>query len=158
MKLENAPVLNLFRLEINPEKHEMYTQKVEKYMLNAKNALFMQSGHEDQREYKNYLIESYQNDDAYQKHESLSQVQQFERDLKDIVNSQVKVKLYPEFISTKPEKLAITHDNQYVVYLTEIGVQLGKGDEFANAVMKEMKTAVEKEDGILAMIAGTIMN
>ena len=36
-------------------------------MLNAKNALFMQSGHEDQRKYKNYLIESYQNDDAYQK-------------------------------------------------------------------------------------------
>ena len=158
MKLENAPVLNLFRLEINSEKHEIYIQKVRKYKLNAKNALFMQSGHEDQREYKNYLIESYQNDDAYQKHESLSQVQQFERDLKDIVNSQVKVKLYPEFISTKPEKLAITHDNQYVVYLTEIGVQLGKGDEFANAVMKEMKTAVEKEDGILAMIAGTIMN
>lgn len=47
--------------------------------------------------------------------------------MKDIVNSQVKVKLYPELISTKPEKLAITHDNQYVVYLTEIGVQLGKG-------------------------------
>ncbi|MCO0807850.1 hypothetical protein KBX20_10550 [Lactobacillus helveticus] len=52
MKLENAPVLNLFRLEINPEKHEIYTQKVEKYMLNAKNALFMQSGHEDQRNIK----------------------------------------------------------------------------------------------------------
>ncbi|MCC9272421.1 putative quinol monooxygenase [Lactobacillus gallinarum] len=158
MKLEKAPVLNLFRLEIDPKNHENYTQKVEEYMLNADHALFMQSGHEDQKEYKNYLIESYQDDAAYQQHEDTSQVQQFEHNLKDIVTSQVKVELYPEFISTKPEKLAVTHDNDYVVYLTEIGVQLGKGDEFANAVMKEMKTAVEKEDGILAMIAGTIMN
>lgn len=28
MKLENAPVLNLFKLEINPEKHEIYSHKL----------------------------------------------------------------------------------------------------------------------------------
>ena len=91
MKLEKAPVLNLFRLEIDPKNHENYTQKVEEYMLNADHALFMQSGHEDQKEYKNYLIESYQDDAAYQQHEDTSQVQQFEHNLKDIVTSQVKV-------------------------------------------------------------------
>lgn len=42
--------------------------------------------------------------------------------------------------------------------MTEIGVQLGKGDEFANGVLKEMKAAVEKEVGIMVMIAGTVMN
>lgn len=64
--------------------------------------------------------------------------------------------MFPEFISTKAEKLAVTGSNDYVIYLTEIGVSLGKGDEFAHAVMKEMKTAVEEEKDILAMIAGTV--
>ena len=32
MKLEKAPVLNLFRLEIDLKNHENYTQKVEEYM------------------------------------------------------------------------------------------------------------------------------
>ena len=35
--------------------------------------------------------------------------------------------------------------------MTEIGVQLGKGDEFANGVLKEMKAAVEKEAGIMGL-------
>ena len=52
----------------------------------------------------------------------------------------------------------VSGENDYVVYMTEIGVQLGKGDEFANGVLKEMKAAVEKEVGIMVMIAGTVMN
>ena len=52
----------------------------------------------------------------------------------------------------------VSGENDYVVYMTEICVQLGKGDEFANGVLKEMKAAVEKEVGIMVMIAGTVMN
>lgn len=158
MKLEKAPVLNLFRLEMAPQNHEKYVPLVEDYMLNSNNALFMQSGYEDKEGYKNYLVESYKDQATYKAHEASNKVKQFEQELKEFTDSLVKVELHPEFISTKQEKIAITHDNNYVVYMTEIGVQLGKGDEFANGVMKEMKAAVEKEDGILAMIAGTIMN
>ncbi len=61
-----------------------------------------------------------------------------------LLTNHVEVELQPEFISTKPDKLMVGNQNDYVVYFTEIGVQLGKGDEFANGVLREMKTAVEK--------------
>ena len=65
---------------------------------------------------------------------------------------------YGQFDSGNGAVCYVKDENDYVVYMTEIGVQLGKGDEFANGVLKEMKAAVEKEVGIMVMIAGTVMN
>lgn len=162
MKLEKAPVLHLFKFEMNPKDHQQYALASEKNMLTSveqeENTLFMFTGHEDQAGYKNYAISCFKDEASYQLHSDSKQAKDFQESTSKILTNHVMVDLQPEFISTKPEKLAVKKGNDYVVYFTEIGVQLGKGDEFANGVLKEMKTAVEKEDGIMAMIAGTIMS
>ena len=143
MKLQKAPILHLFKLEVDPKNHDKLIQS----MLDAhldQNALFMQSG--------------FQDDTQYQKRLNSEEYQAFLKASDKLLTEKVDVELQPEFISTKPDKLNVSGENDYVVYMTEIGVQLGKGDEFANGVLKEMKAAVEKEVGIMVMIAGTVMN
>ena len=157
MKLQKAPILHLFKLEVDPKNHDKLIQS----MLDAhleQNALFMQSGHEDEAGHKNYAVECFQDDAQYQKHLNSEEYQAFLKASDKLLTEKVDVELQPEFISTKPDKLNVSGENDYVVYMTEIGVQLGKGDEFANGVLKEMKAAVEKEVGIMVMIAGTVMN
>ena len=139
MKLKQTPILRLYKLETNKEDHAKFV---------------MQTSHDE--ETTNFVVECYQDEASYDTHANSKQFKDFTDVAKDILTSRVKVELFPEFISTKAEKLAVTGSNDYVIYLTEIGVSLGKGDEFAHAVMKEMKTAVEEEKDILAMIAGTV--
>ena len=55
MKLQKAPILHLFKLEVDPKNHDKLIQS----MLDAhldQNALFMQSGHEDEAGHKNYAV------------------------------------------------------------------------------------------------------
>lgn len=156
MKLQKAPILHLLKLETNPKDHKKFVQS----MLDSqfeKTALFVQSGHEGEPGHKNYAIRCFKNEEQYQDFLDSTKYQEALKAGNNVLTNQVDVELQPEFISIK-EGLDISGQNDYVIYMTEIGVQLGKGDEFANSVLKEMKTAVEKEEGITAMIAGTVMN
>ncbi|EEJ73107.1 antibiotic biosynthesis monooxygenase [Lactobacillus ultunensis] len=155
MKLQKAPILHLFKLETDPKNHDNLVQNVLSSQF-EKNALFVQSGHETGN--KNYAVECFQDEEHYQAFLNSAEYQKALKAAHGILINRVDVELQPEFISTKAEELNISGPNDYVVYMTEIGVQLGKGDEFANGVLKEMKTAVESEEGIMAMIAGTVMN
>lgn len=158
MKLKQTPILRLYKLETNKEDHAKFVKAGQHNMLtsqeNEPGTLFMQTSHNE--ETTNFVVECYQDEASYDAHANSKQFKDFTDVSKDILTSRVKVELFSEFIFTKAEKLAVTGSNDYVIYLTEIGVSLGKGDEFAHAVMKEMKTAVEEEKDILAMIAGTV--
>lgn len=160
MKLEQTPILRLYKLETNQKNHDKFIAAGEHNMLTSQQTepgtLFMQTSHDE--ETTNFVVECYQNETSYDTHINSKQFKDFTNIAKEILTNQVEVELFPEFISTKAEKLTVSGANSYVIYLTEIGVSLGKGDEFAHAVMKEMKTAVEKEDDILAMIAGTVVD
>ncbi|AEG40164.1 putative quinol monooxygenase [Lactobacillus kefiranofaciens] len=162
MRLEKVPILRLAKLEINPEDHIKFAQASEQYMSASvkqeESTLFLLTGHEDEAGYKNYAISCFQDRAGYKKHNESNSTKKFKDIAMQLLTNHVEVELQPEFISTKPDKLMVGNQNDYVVYFTEIGVQLGKGDEFANGVLREMKTAVEKEEGIIAMIAGTILN
>ncbi|WP_297951857.1 antibiotic biosynthesis monooxygenase [uncultured Lactobacillus sp.] len=160
MKLEQAPILRLYKLETSKADHAKFIEACQQNMLNSQaneaGTLFMQTSHDE--ETTNFMVECYQDEASYEIHDSSPQFKQFISATKGLLTNRVAVKLFPEFISTKAENLSVSGPNNYVIYLTEIGVSLGKGDEFAHAVMKEMKTAVEEENDILAMIAGTIEN
>lgn len=102
----------------------------------------------DEAGHKNYTVECFQDDAQYQKRLNSEEYQAFLKASDKLLTEKVDVELQPEFISTKPDKLNVSGENDYVVYMTEIGVQLGKGDEFANGVLKEMKAAVEKKQAL----------
>lgn len=158
MKLKQAPVLRLYKLETNPKDHQKYVQAGKDNMItsikNEPGTLFMQTGHED--EGTNYVFECYQDMDQYNVHVNSPQYKAFAKTAAEILTNRVMVELQPEFIATNEEKLAEVEPTNYVAYLTEIGVGIAKGDEFAHSVLKEMEVAVKQEDDILTMIAGTV--
>lgn len=160
MKLKTAPILRLYKLETDLKDHQEYVQAGKDNMLTSikdeLGTLFMQTGHEEDAESTNYVFECYQDIDQYNIHANSPQYKAFAKTAADILTNRVMVELAPEFIFTAQDKLAVAEPNDYVAYLTEIGVGLGKGDEFANGVLKEMRAAVEQEDDILTMIAGTV--
>lgn len=154
MKLQKAPILHLLKLETNPKDHDNLIKNVLSSHF-EKNALFVQSGHE--ANHKNYALKCFRDKEHYQTFLNSAEYQKALQDSENVLTNHVDVELQPEFISIKEES-NISGPNDYVIYMTEIGAQLGKGDEFANGVLQEMKTAVEKEEGIIAMVAGTVIN
>lgn len=160
MNLETAPILRLYKLEIDSKNREKYLQVGKDNMLtsieNEPGTVFMEIGHEDEAGSINYVFECYQDMAKYNIHANSPQYKAFAKTAANILTNRVMVELQPEFIFTNKEKITVTEPAAYVAYLTEIGVGLGKGDEFANGVLKEMKTAVAQEEDILAMIAGTV--
>lgn len=160
MRLKEAPVLCLYKLETDSKDHQRYVQADIDNMLdsikNEPGTLFMQTGHED--EGTNYVFECYKDLDQYNVHANSPQFKDFTKTAKEILTNRVMVELQPEFIATSKEKLAVAEPEGYVAYLTEIGVGFDKGDEFAHGVLKEMEAAVKQEDDILTMIAGTVVD
>ncbi|WP_308554788.1 antibiotic biosynthesis monooxygenase [uncultured Lactobacillus sp.] len=158
MRLKQAPILRLYKLETDPKDHQKYVQAGKDNMITSiqdeSGTLFMQTGHED--EGTNYVFECYQDLDQYNVHVNSPQYKAFAETVAKILTNRVKVELQPEFIATSSEKIATVEPADYVAYLTEIGVGFDKGDEFAHGVLKEMEAAVKQEDDILTMIAGTV--
>lgn len=147
MKLKNAPILRLYKLETDPKDHQKYVEAGKDNMLTSikdePGTLFMQTGHEN--EGKNYVFECYQDQEQYNVHANSPQYKAFAKTAAEILTNKVMVELQPEFIATSDEKLAVAEPANYVAYLTEIGVGLGKGDEFAHGVLKEMQTQLNKK-------------
>ncbi|PLT11786.1 antibiotic biosynthesis monooxygenase [Lactobacillus crispatus] len=123
MKLKQTPILRLYKLETNKEDHAKFVKAGQHNMLtsqeNEPGTLFMQTSHDE--ETTNFVVECYQDEASYDTHANSKQFKDFTDVAKDILTSRVKVELFPEFISTKAEKLAVTGSNDYVIYLTEIG-------------------------------------
>ena len=66
------------------------------------------------------------------------------------------ITLNPQFFTEKKEQLKISDENDISVRLAYVKVKADKMDDFKASVTKNMRTSVEKEDGVLAMYGSTV--
>lgn len=162
MKLTNAPIFRIYQLDVNDENRDAFLKGGKDNILtsiqNEPGTLAMFLAHNSEEQSKNYMVEVYRDNDAYQTHVNSPQFNRYRENAPKIVQSTLMWDLQTEFIATKPDKFDVVGSNDFSIHLAKVSIEKGKKQEFANVVETEMRISVAEEPGVIAMFAGTDKN
>ena len=158
--LQDSPIVKFFELTIDTGKQANYKQVgVENLTISIKNekgTFAMYTAHKKDEPDINYVVEIYENEDAYKIHENSSQFKKFVEVAKTAVKERKVFKTTPQFLAEKKEPLYIEKSKEQKVILAEVIVSVDKNEEFKKHVLEELKQAIEKEKDILLAYALTL--
>ena len=150
----------LFILTCDPKGQDEFNRVGENNLLvsieKEEGTLAMYAAHDPQNPSVNYVFEVYKDEDAYQIHAHAEQFLAFGGVAKNYLTDRKVITLNPQFFTEKKEQLKISGENDISVRLAYVKVKADKMDDFKASVTKNMRTSVEKEDGILAMYGSTV--
>ncbi|GAA3637945.1 antibiotic biosynthesis monooxygenase [Lactobacillus hamsteri] len=162
MKLSNAPIFRIYQLDVNDENRNAFLEGGKDNILtsikNEPGTLAMFLAHNSEENDKNYMVEVYRDNNAYQTHVNSPQFNRYRENAPRIVQSTLMWDLQTEFIATKSDKLDVVGDNDFSIHLAKVSIEKGKKQEFADVVENEMRISVTEEPGVIAMFAGTDKN
>lgn len=162
MKLTKEPLLRLYHLTIAAKDKQKFEDEGVRNMTTSikkePGTLFMTATHEDEAGTSNYVLECYQDSAHYQIHAASPQFKHYGLVAQKVLTGRKMFTLKPQLVLTKPEKLLITGQNDYYLRLIKLKLDEGKLSSFKAALAKEMRTAVAKEKGLKAVLAGNLAN
>lgn len=112
--------------------------------------------HEDDGGLANVVCELYQDEAAYQRHVKSKHFQRFAQLASKSVLAREVIELTPELLLKKPALMKVSGANNLAIRLAEIEIVPQGVATFQNSVFFEMKQAMAKEAGVLAMYAGSV--
>lgn len=159
MNIKDAPIMNFYRLTVNPDKRNDFLKAGKNNMLTSieqAGVYFMASATEGQDD--NYVFEVYKDEKSYQDHINSQQFKDYQKVAKTAVSETDSFTLTPQFIATNYQDLRISEDNDYVVNLAKITLVDEDLEKFGDIVKKEMTRSMEEEPGVIAMLAGNMFD
>lgn len=158
--LKTSPVVRFFELTTDIEEQDNYKEVgVENLTISIKNekgTLAMYSAHKKDEPNINYVVEIYENEDAYKIHTNSSQFKKFVEVAKTAIKERKVFETTPQFLAEKKEPLYIEKAGEQKVILAEVIVSADKNEEFKKHVLEELKQAIENEKDILLAYAITL--
>ncbi|PGH21199.1 antibiotic biosynthesis monooxygenase [Fusobacterium polymorphum] len=158
--LQAAPIVRFFELTTDPQKRANYSQvgveNLTTSIKNEKGTLAMYTSHKKDDPNLSYVVEIYENEDAYKIHANSPQFKKFSEMAKTTLIGRKVFETNPQFLAEKPEALYVEKNKDYQVNLAEVTVLREKNKEFKDIVTDEMKQSMQKEEGVIVMYAATL--
>lgn len=154
-----TPTMNFFELGIaegqNAAYHQVAQHNIQTSIKNEKGTLAMIALQSQNNPQMGYILELYANEAAYQIHKNSPQYQYFLQESPKILTDYKKfTPLTPQFWAEKP----FTPSETMQTNLVKVRVKPEYQSEFAQIVKNEMQIAMDKENGVWLMAAGTEKN
>ena len=160
MNIKNTPIMNFYHLTINPDERDNFLKAGKENMLTSiqqeDGVYFMSSASEGKD--SNYIFEIYKDEESYQNHINSKQFKDYQAIAKDAVDDTDSFNLTPQFIGTNYQDLCVDKDNNYVVNMAKITLVDSDLEKFGKIVKKEMNESMEREAGVVAMLAGNMFD
>lgn len=160
MNIKNAPIMNFYHLTVNPDEKDNFLKAGKENMFTSiqkeDGVYFMSSASEGKD--SNYIFEVYKDEESYQNHINSKQFKAYQAVAKDAVDETDSFNLTPQFIGTNYQDLRIDKNNNYVVNMAKITLVDDDLEKFGDIVKKEMTKSMEREAGVIAMLAGNMFD
>ncbi|MGR3807019.1 putative quinol monooxygenase [Pasteurella testudinis] len=155
---QTAPIVRLFALQTAPDKQAQFYQtgrhNMGTSMKSEAGTLTMFALRDKQQTDLHYVFEIYRDQAAYETHVAAPHFQQYVAAAKEMIVGRDLIDADVQFISEKPNALAILEPQATPqVRLALLELKADGVAAFKAAVLAEMRTAMAKEDGVLAMYA-----
>lgn len=152
-------ITRLFELKIDFKDKELFnstgTYNLMTSIEKEEGTMAMYSTHIPEQPDTYIVFEIYKDDDAYEVHASSEQFGKY-RDMAAKVLTGRKVFATTPELLIESGSLKIDGANNLNVRLASVGVLKEKDEDFREAVFTNMKTSIEKEEGVLMMYAMTL--
>ncbi|SUB23758.1 putative quinol monooxygenase [Avibacterium avium] len=159
LSVQAAPIMNFFELGIaegqNAAYHQVAQYNIQTSIKNEKGTLAMIALQSQNNPQMGYMLELYADESAYQTHKNSPQYQYFLQASPKILTDHKRfTPLTPQFWAEK----TFTPSETMQTNLVKVRVKPEYQSEFAQIVKNEMQIAMDKENGIWLMAAGTEKN
>lgn len=154
-----TPIMNFFELGIgegqNAAYHQVAQHNIQTSIKNEKGTLAMIALQSQNNPQMGYMLELYADEAAYQTHKNSPQYQYFLQESPKILTDHKQfTPLTPQFWADK----TFTPSETMQANLVKVRVKPEYQSEFAQIVKNEMQIAMDKENGVWLMAAGTEKN
>ncbi len=148
-------VMNLFELGVRPDRDKDFAdvarQTISASVDHEAGTLAMYALHRSDNPRQAFMVELYENENAYRKHLNAEPYKAFADRAPDIIDQKNKITLEPQFLGDKH----IIPDERTINNLVIVEVKPEFQTEFKNIVLPEMAESLKVEKGVLAMYAAT---
>lgn len=154
----DAMVINIFELSVKAGKREDYDrvarQTISDSVARETGTLAMYSLSRKDNAHQTYMIEIYQNNQAYLYHLNAAPYRAFIAGASEIIDQKQQIKLIPQFVGDKRVIQRAATINNLVI----VDVKPEFQQAFKNVVLPEMAASLKNEEGVLAMYAAIDLN
>lgn len=155
---QDKTVMNIFEINIRPDR-DMHFDDIARKTISASvdqesGTLAMYALKRRDNALQAYMVELYENDNAYRQHLGGESYKAFAARAPDIIEQKQKITLVPQFLGDKH----IVQDERAINNLVVVEVKPEFQTEFKNIVLPEMVQSLKVEKGVLAMYAATDVN
>ncbi|WP_072928217.1 putative quinol monooxygenase [Nissabacter archeti] len=151
----DMPVINIFEISVNPDKRPQYDeiarQTISTSIDQETGTLAMYSLQRKDASHQTYMVEIYEDKEAYHRHLQSAHYQAFIARAPELINRKHQIQLTPQFLSDKH----IVQNAQTINNLVIVDVKPEFQEAFKHVVLPEMAESIKVEEGVLAMYAAT---
>ncbi|MCF3452960.1 putative quinol monooxygenase [Enterobacter hormaechei] len=148
-------VMNIFELGVRPDRDKDFAdvarQTISASVDHEAGTLAMYALHRSDNPRQAFMVELYENENAYRKHLNAEPYKAFADRAPDIIDQKNKITVEPQFLGDKH----IIPDERTINNLVIVEVKPEFQTEFKNIVLPEMAESLKVEKGVLAMYAAT---
>lgn len=160
LNINAAPIVRIFELTTDITRQNQYKAVgIENLTTSIKTedgTLAMYTSHKKDNPSINYVVEIYENEEAYKNHAASAHFKKFVEMAATVVKGRKVFETEPQFLAEKKKAIYVEKNAKYNIRLAEITVIPEKNEEFKKIVTDEMKQSMEKEPGVLVMYAVTL--
>ncbi|MGT2846309.1 putative quinol monooxygenase [Streptococcus massiliensis] len=151
------PTIHFFELTYDVEHYPMFKEVGKENLLTSHETepgtLAMYASHLATDKNCARVFEIYENEAAYESHRQSPQFQNYVKTAGSLLMERLAYDLVPELLLEKDQPLVETTDRELTVKLAKLTLKADQVDQFRKVVFAEMKAAIDKEAGVLAMYA-----
>lgn len=159
MDKENDPIFRISKLQVKKADQEAFVKEQEAELENTipaeANSLLFASGHDNEEQENNYVVELYRNPKAWEVHSAADYYDHYDQVMHKLTKSNQLYDLKPEWITTHSRKALNSHADNFVMRLAKVELNDGQHDQFAAIAKKEMRRAIAQEPGAEILMAGS---
>ncbi|MED0155358.1 antibiotic biosynthesis monooxygenase [Escherichia coli] len=152
---QDKRVMNIFELGVRPDRNKDFAdvarQTISASVDHEEGTLAMYALQRSDNPRQAFMVELYENENAYRKHLNAEPYKAFTARAPDIIERKKKITLDPQFLGDKH----IIPDERTINNLVIVEVKPEFQTEFKNIVLPEMAESLKVEKGVLAMYAAT---
>ncbi len=159
MDKENEPIFRITNLKVKKDDRSAFIKEQEAELENSipaeEGTLLFVSGHDNEDQENNYVVELYRNPKAWEAHSMADYVDHYDKVMSQITSKNKLYDLKPEWITTHSKEALDTNADQFVLRIAKVELEDGKHDDFSAIVKKEMRNAIAREAGVEMLMAGS---
>lgn len=160
MKLQQAPLLRLYRLSIDPQDRTEFVQAGAHNLLTSiaqePGTLAMGATHQDVFGATNYIFELYRDDEHYQVHAQSPQFRQYQQVAQRVVHDKMVLELTPQVLRSQATALRVSGSNDLVVRGLFLTAKPGQTVTIRQRVRERVDRLAFSEPDTLAVYAATV--